>query len=244
MKNKRGQVTIFIILAIVIMVSVSLFFLFKDSKKLENSSIDSGGVSIYVQSCIERTGPFVLYELGESGGYFFLPEESTLEEIPYYYFNNESIIPSLEKLEMEISEYSEFTLKSCLDNFDSFNDFEIETGELEIMTKIENEKVIFNVNYPLTITLGGEIALLGDFGKYEFSVRLSEIHFVIEKIVSDFEIMENICLSCLADLAKEHDLKIGIETPYDEIMIFTIKDESTQLGEFPFEFSFAVENEL
>jgi hypothetical protein len=241
MKNKLGQVTIFVIIAIVLVALVAVYFLvFNKSASLPFEGSDE--IHSFVQDCIEGIGEESIYSIGRSGGYFFSPLESTSSGIPYYYFEGKDLMPSIEEIEEEISKDFNLKLSLCTNNFEDFGEFEIETNEIFSEVKIESEKVFIDVVYPIRIMKGEEEIILRGFGVSDFSVSFLEIYNSVQEIVGDFEISSELCLSCLTEIALKKDLKIDIENPYDDTLIFVIKDENTFLGDYPFEFSFAVEN--
>jgi len=68
--NKRGQVTIFIILAILIVASVVLFFVFRDNLGIEETKdIQSSLVVNFVEGCMDKTLNNSIYAVAANGGY-------------------------------------------------------------------------------------------------------------------------------------------------------------------------------
>ena len=89
-KNKRGQVTIFIIIGIIVISGVVLFFILKDdADSSENKKIseDIGPINNYIKECIEYNTREVLYVIGQGAGYYYPPEISTDLGITLYVKN-------------------------------------------------------------------------------------------------------------------------------------------------------------
>ena len=134
---KKGQLTIFIVIAIVIIGLVIGFFII--SKQQEKKGVfvpDVESVKQFVESCIEEAGNEIIYNVGQRGGYLFPPEFSTASGIPYYYSNGKSYMPSKEQVEQEISTFVNLKVFFCTKNFINFPEFEIEQGEPKTETKI------------------------------------------------------------------------------------------------------------
>jgi len=128
--GKRGQVTIFIIVAVLIIAGVALFFAFRHnlSEKEETVTKDYAPLYNYLQECLEQSLIEVIYINSMQGGYYdvqqdFVEFDSSSEmegsSIPYYLIDDKIQILSKEELENQISVglVSKFT--SCL-NFDEF----------------------------------------------------------------------------------------------------------------------------
>ena len=162
--EKRGQVTIFIIIAIVVVALVAGFFLFREQLGLEDIFTPKGDeVYLFVEECIEGTGKDAIYYIGENGGYMFSPERSTPGGIPYYYFKGKNYMPSKNEVEEEISSYVNEILSFCTEDFIDFPNYDITEGEIKTETKIEENNIILNVEYPLSVTKDGSVTLFNDF---------------------------------------------------------------------------------
>ncbi len=243
--RKRGQITIFIIIAIIIVACVVGFFLFRQELKLEDifTSKDNS-VYLFVENCITDTGKDAIYHVAENGGYFLSHEFSTSEGIPYYYYNGKNYMPSKTRIEKEISYYMNQILSFCTEDFIDFPNLNITEREIETETKITNDEVIFNVKYPLTIKEGEETTRIEDFKNIKIPVRLDTIYNSIEEIIEEQSNYESICLSCILDISLENDLYIDMFDYDEETVIFVIRDENLKINEEDFEFMFANKYEI
>ena len=91
--NKKAQVTIFVILAILIVAVIIIFFAVRNSIVDTSNKIPIQIIPIYdfVTGCIEDSGYNALYTIGQQGGYF-IPSTGSLEfGVPYYIFDADSI---------------------------------------------------------------------------------------------------------------------------------------------------------
>src|SRR3989338_9790312 len=99
LSSKRSQLTIFIIIAILIVGAVALFFTFKSKIiKTDEYPPEISPVANFVQECLGETAENSIYEIAQQGGYFDAPEENFLFsdlKVPYYWINN-SLFPEKE----------------------------------------------------------------------------------------------------------------------------------------------------
>ena len=74
---KKGQVTIFIIVAIVLVAFIVLFLSMLNKQQIKKpEAVDSGEVYSYTKSYIEYTTEKCLEEVGKQGGYYNIPQAS------------------------------------------------------------------------------------------------------------------------------------------------------------------------
>lgn len=237
--NKKGQVTIFIIMAILIVVAGVLYFSFRDTiDEKVGIGVNGEPVKVYVDECLQDVSKEVVYLVGNGGGYVFGPELSNESGFNYQILENESYFPGLEEIEEEISLYTTVILISCLDGFESFSNFEIEAGEAEVFVDILNDSVEVNLDYPISIRKGEEIIRYEDFGQAVVPVRLGEMHFVMGKLISEnYYSEEGICVSCMVDLAYEHDFVFeNVNFRGEDLFILT--DFENERTEEPYRFVF------
>lgn len=239
--GKRGQVTIFIIIALVIIAIVVLVYVFRDSLGINFTNSETSGIKGFVESCIEGTGEDAILFLSQNSGYFLTPEFSTQEGIPYYYFNGRSYLPSKERIENETSLYMNSLLSSCTNEFVNFPDFNITEGRIDTRTSIREGEITFNVEYPLTIKKGeDESTIIKDFKNIKIPIDILLVYHAIEEMINGQieQRGEGICISCISEIASRDSLLIDI-TPIDEDMIFVVKNENQVIKGLALEWRFA-----
>ncbi len=220
MVNKNAQITIFIILAILVIAIVALFFVFRDKILIEKPvSPEIAPIKNFVEECIYDTGESALYFIGLHGGYYLPSKFSTPLGIPYYAKNNQSLMPSKEDIELEISKYINEALPLCAGNFTEFQEFQITKGEPKTQTLILDNEVILDVEYPLTIIKDEEKSRIKKFENIKIPVRLGIIYNASSFIVNE-HIKNNgeICMSCLLDLQEKDELSIMIRDEENTII--------------------------
>ena len=116
---------------------------------------------------------------------------------------------------------------------------EIEQGEPKTETKILDNKVVLDVNYPLSIKKGEGISYIKEFNNIEIPVRLGVIYDSVDVIIKEQLSHESTCVSCIWDISLENDLIVNMLDYDEETKIFIVRDENLQINEKPFEFVFA-----
>jgi len=158
--EKRGQVTIFIIIAVLVVGAVALFFTLRGGvEKEEVYAPEVAPIQNYVQECLEETTLDSIYFNSLQGGYFSAPRNSmdvSFVSVPVYFYNNVSRIPLKEVLENELSKTIEDGILFCLD-FESFEEqgYNVLTsGEPKVNVKMLEERVDVKMNYLVTLSKG------------------------------------------------------------------------------------------
>ncbi len=165
-ENNRGQVTIFIIIAIILVASVGVFFLIKS--QISSVEIPASLDSVYTAflSCIEEDSLVGISVLESQGGYIELPDfeagsaympfSSQLSflgnPIPYWYYvsgNNiqKEQVPTLRDMEGQLGDFVEEEIKDCLLNSYLESGYGVSMGdEVKASVDIREEEVEINLN--------------------------------------------------------------------------------------------------
>src|SRR3989344_2559670 len=110
--SKRGQVTVFIFMGILIVLLIAGFIFFRDQKvsselQLEQSSkIPSEQVRLFVNACLEKTTLDGIQFVSGQGGYYQTPApyyEYAAFKIPYYFDQQVFSVPSTPQVEQEMN---------------------------------------------------------------------------------------------------------------------------------------------
>jgi len=165
--KKRGQITVFVIVGILVILGFLLFFYLREKTTFFSPEIvvpqEIAPIKRYVESCMQDIGEKAVIRLGMQSGYVEIPEEIAMNpqayinvggpvKLPYWYLNGVDTSPTLANMQSQISDYVSKNLKSCLKNFSDFDEFIIEEkGEVSIKTVIAEEEVIITADYLLVI---------------------------------------------------------------------------------------------
>jgi len=247
--KKRAQVTIFIIIAILIVASIVMFFLFREKIGFWENKINPEVLPVYsyVEDCVEETEENALARIGEQGGYFFISQDvkSIGSNIPYYLYNQEELVPTKADIELELSGFVHEELSFCILNFKDFRDeFEISHELKEVKTKINDNSVDFNLQYLISVSKK-ESEATSQFEEFNIRIpiRLGTIYNVAQAVVQEQQKhLDSICLSCLYTLGKENNVHIDMLDYGNDTTIFTIIDNNSTLNDENYEFSFAVKH--
>ena len=250
MISKRGQVTIFLVIGIVILLLSALFFyIFSQIKKapLEIEAEEAqkflgvpGTVQAYVEDCIKDTVDPSLYLLAIQGGVLYPDKDSKILLTDYgivnYAWLNGAAGISITKMEQDLAAYLQEYLPSCLGTFDSFTKQNIMVEPDYRKTKaeitIKETAVEASVKLPLTITLADhDVKNLDSFS--------AAVPSSLGKIISSVEKLQFSDLGPAEVTALPYQATIF---PYDEaITIYSLSEENK---DSPLSFMFAVRNDF
>lgn len=246
MAEKRGQITIFMIIGLVVFILVLMAYIIALSReKIEITSekilpVDVKPIRAYLEECFENLGKSALMFVGSQGGYYILPDGFDYNDVQagFHYYNG-IIIPPISVIEQELSSFVDDFANSCLIDMDG-QGFEITTGQPKTETTIGENEVTFIVDPDITLSKEGVVHDLEPFYTIVKPTRLTTIYDVSKAITEEIaKDPETICISCLVDLAERYNLKIDINPVGNKNMLFTIIDYTIDM-EDPYIFNFAV----
>jgi len=174
--NRKAQITLFIVIGIVILLSSALFFYMQSLQvgpfKLFKSK--TAPVEEFIDRCIMELGKTGIDKLTNQGGYIYFPsdieynpthyirefpiaESDLVPKIPLWYFDGKLQFPSEQSMQRDLETYVESNIDSCLNNFSSFRAayvIEQKTSK-HVVSSINNKDVAIQLNQVLEITPRG-----------------------------------------------------------------------------------------
>ncbi len=246
MKNKKGQVTIFIIIGILIVAGVVLFFTLREDtieSNTEQVPSEAQSIQTYIQNCLEESVEESIFYISERGGYFEIPSnlESDVFEAPYYIKKGKVTMITKPEMESELSKAIKDNLNKCIAGFYEFEEYEIREGEISVSSSIKDELISIEVSYPLKIIRGDFVHNLKKF-KTEKKVRLGMIYEAISQYIQEQEeIPEGFCISCYLSVSEDYDFVTDILDTSEDSKIFLVTDYNTQINDNELIYSFAGE---
>lgn len=193
-ENKKGQVTIFIIIAVLV-VAVVLIYL------IARGGLDIGGIPADLEpaytsfiSCLQEETATGINILESQGGYVelptfepgssYMPFSSQLSiagnPIPYWYYVSRNGIPkeqvpSKSDMEEQLSAFIENRIRDC--NLRGYYDegFSINFGEPEAEATIKDNSVDIQLNMPMTIERADDVAVIQDH-EITYSSKLGKLY--------------------------------------------------------------------
>ena len=243
--EKRGQVTLFIIIGIVIVILIALGVYFRgelfDAVGLtEELSYPSEIQEVVdeVQDCVDISTYEAVVSVGYKGGYYNTPSSAFINEyvtLPYYNYNGTNYIISLEEMESELSEYVEFLVGSCVE-LDDY-EYEFDYGAVDATTVVNNNSVEFEVDYPIDVTVGENVYNIEDSYEVVVEANLGWLYDVAANLV-DYSIRYP------DEINYDYMLEQGVASikfvPYEEgAIVYILKDTTSFNGEENYTFMYA-----
>jgi len=167
-KKKRGQVTVFIVIGIIVLLTYFTLSYYKRESIQETELIQPELIPVqqYVQSCTKTIAREAIDIIGLNGGYISFPhwiqnnpnsylKLSPIQEFknPYWWYDGEEAIPPLDFIAKQIEDYTKAEIANCIDNFSAFHE-QYEIIELEtfnVIAEIGEEDVTVKTIYPIEI---------------------------------------------------------------------------------------------
>ncbi len=197
--NSRAQITIFIIIAILIVFFIVGYFLLKDRIKL-GIPREVLPVYDYFISCVEDETKTAVSIMESQAGYLEIPEFEPGSEympfsshlnflgiaVPYWYYISGNGIakdqmPNKEKMELQLKNYLKEKIAEC-----SFEEFErqgfiIKRKEPEVNVDIKDTKINIVVEMPLSISFGS-VTMKQTEHKISVNSKLGKFYDIARKI--------------------------------------------------------------
>jgi hypothetical protein len=179
MNNKRGQITIFIVIAIILIASVSLYFIFRN--RVGISTVPDNFQPIYNSFlyCLEENTQAGINALESQGGYINLPAFESGSEympfssqlyfmgvsVPYWYYvsgNNveKEQVPSKNEMEIQLEQFIEEQINDCVFEEYYAQGFQIEKGQPRANVVISGSRVDVSLDMDLTMASEDEVVLV------------------------------------------------------------------------------------
>lgn len=242
LNKKRGQLTIFIIVAVVIVLSIVFyFFATSDVKKIYHPEIVSykNDVMNCYEDLAERTIDYVSYQ----GGYYSAPQSPYIEGIyitPYYYDHGDSYVPSINNIERELGKAIDDNFESCIFNRTNFI-IDYDTPRTRVI--IENESIRFIIDLDIAITHENKTSIL-ELKDFDINIPSnlmsiqSFFEFFINSISKTSE--EWFEISRYDEFAEKNELYVNVQDYANENNTQQITIYSESLEDYPLAYRFIV----
>ena len=198
--NKRGQVTVFVILGIIVVVAIFVVFYFLGDKIERDSEIDVvfdesslEPLKNYVGDCIEEHGneaiDLVLKQGGKINPTFYYYHDDNLVNYLCYTDNFEPCAnkhPFVDKfIENEIRDYLNVQIPQCIDLDEIRNEgFTVSEGQFNLDVDLTDYNVLIDVYYPIKISKGDVEVTESRFSE-TFNVPVGKFAEVAEDVVNE-----------------------------------------------------------
>jgi len=244
--SKKGQVSMFIIVGVLIVVGIALFFIFRGNAKTDDIiNPEVKEVRTFVDSCIDKANQDAIEVISLRGGDYYQTDYTNEEGVRAYYIDSVEHIPTRSYISEQISKLASEYILNCTNDFSKFGDYNVKEGKITMTTTIEDNRILIDVTYPLTVSKkfdeGAAVSETRDFTGYEYPIRLGLIHDGIKEVLSDPYAGYLVCTTCLLDFIEKDDLELRmLENDKGDFISYVIMDENSVLKDNPFIFIYGV----
>jgi len=248
-ENRRGQVTIFIIIGVIIISAVGLFFLLRAGIfPLLGESLEKNP-NTFLQACLEDDVKEGLGIISSQGGYISNPLNKTFQfsdsddftDISYLCYTQEDYVSCINQepmliqhLESEIKNYISDDVEDCFDKLISNlknQGYDVDAINNGFEIDLEEKKVNINIDAEITLTKAGETTKQENF-KVIIPSRFYDLAIAVQEIINK-EITN--CEFNQYDISNYPELNINKYMTSDSSIIYDIKHRES--GD---EFKFAI----
>jgi len=188
--SKKSQVTLFIIIAIVIVVLIGgLAYVYRDKIKNYLSPRTEVEIKDNLEKCLKERLYESVYLIGLQGGYYEIPPQNVnymTSDLPIYYDQGKLYLPSKDKISEEIGKSIEADFGLCLLNLADYTErgYKINVRDIASSSvKMNNKMVSVVIEVPITITQKEEtktISKLNSEIKFDFEEKYNAMLEAIE----------------------------------------------------------------
>lgn len=232
---KRGQVTVFVIIAILIVVAALLMMYWNDISDALNLGYPAQAQPVHdeIQNCVTQTAKDAIQIISMQGGY--VSPASFYVQTPYrvaYWLNKSGdVSPSLNTVARELEWVMNYLLPACVYSI-NFSKYSIENftdGLVSSRAAIGDEVVVFDVTYSISIDIADKSYTFRRFSDRE-NVRLGKIYKIARQIVSQqLKDGGEICMSCISDISFQNDIFIQLDSLQGESIVPNIIDNKSEI---------------
>ncbi len=182
---RKGQITFFFVLGIVLFIFIGVFYFFQKTKTnelgyerdIEILEINSNQIKEYIEKCMYDSTLDGIYKIASGGGYlgYIKNEYTPLESIEYqgknislWYLGSNESIPNIETIEQELSYYVKELTIECVNQLVSQNNslslfYNYDKGEFinetkyNVNVKLNEEDVEANFNFQINLNLNNAV---------------------------------------------------------------------------------------
>ncbi len=199
--SKRGQITVFIIIGLIVLLTYFLLSYYKTESIEEQELIIPELIPVqqYVQTCTDNLAREAIEIIGINGGYIYFPrwiqnnpnsylKLSPIDELknPYWWYDGRQAIPPIDFIAKQIEDYTKAGMAGCINNFSAFyKEYEIiELDKFNVITEIGEEDITVKTIYPIEVRdkFNKTLAKLQKF-PITIPIRLKKVYKLANEII-------------------------------------------------------------
>ncbi|MCL6500752.1 MAG: hypothetical protein K6T16_01810 [Candidatus Pacearchaeota archaeon] len=217
--DKKAQVTLFIVIAIILVALIVLVIIFQQGIPGAGlSESDVAKVKSYLGDCFElKTQEAVLF-IARQGGYYSLDNVESInfldEKTAYYWKGNQTFVPSANTVAGELAKYLDEHSSECFAS-EELSGYAFEGKCLSDVEISEKVSVLFNC--PVTVKKGTASSRLENFN-VQLDAPVLKFLDVSSQVVEEYKkATGSICMTCIEEIASEGNVTIRIVPVKKEI---------------------------
>lgn len=240
-KNKRSQVTVFIIIAAIIIGMAVTTFVFRNKINFpgtgnsNNFNPEINQIDFAIEECAKQRAVDAIRIIGLQGGYINLPDNylsTDISNIAYGSYNGKNILASKSTIEKEISYYVELTMPFCLEN--EFQGFNITKSKATASTKINPDSVFVSIKMPISANKDEQTFTIDRTHNVLIPIKLGNMIDISNEIIKkEMDDPNNIDLTYLGN----SQYYIIFSPINKQTIVYSITDENVE--DIPYTFVFA-----
>lgn len=211
MLKKRGQVTVYIILGIIVIALFLITTYIRDKNLLdrtnENIEINAQTLPAHtrVEECVTNIAREGVNILGAQGGKINVESQKSLNprvpfgssldvfgngalNVPYWFYRtsngiNTQEVPTISNMESELEAYIEENIIFCYEDLKELDQYTVDyEGETNVNVEIQNTKILVSVESPLTVAIDDVTSQLNSFSLV-LDIPLGKLHSAAKDIL-------------------------------------------------------------
>ena len=200
--EKKGQVTLFIVIGMILVLMFFLLIFFYDPAQTveESEPADFMGLENFIVNCLEESMLDAIYDVSNQGGWMYFPdnhvtyERTSTRDVSValdFTRDDENVSLDLDEIRNNIETLSENNILFCVDDFNEYKQrgFNVSYGEPDVDLEIQDVRVIFDVDFPVNATFMGSRHSLSNFGSFRYPLMLGNFYnvytFINEFVMDD-----------------------------------------------------------
>lgn len=238
---KRGQITVYMIVGVVILVLVVSLLYFRGSilkqvsneKQIEITSVPEQfkDIQTQIQDCTDKFTLDWIYTMGTYGGYLYRNNLTLIEyqgvNLTYLHYGKTNYVPSVQRMETDLSQALNTLLPyNCRLVNESVN---INFGKVVSSADITDTNVQVMIKWTIQLTRGTITSEITDIN-LNYPIRLGQIRNIVDGMVKQqIKDKPQLCLTCMARTAQANNLFVNTYNQ-DNSVVFLITDMKEQKG--------------
>ena len=245
--SKRGQITLFVILGVIIIGAIALGLYFRQqivsTQTLKEVALtselppDLELLKEEIQACANTVSDEALYFVGQQGGYFLVPDNSIQVEdtaIAYGVQKNVKTLVSEDAFRSEVGSYIEAFLPDCVD-YSQYGSFELFVQILATMVTLNDNNTNLEIDYKVTAQKGESAYNLFEPYEVVLPLKVKNVYEISSKVADDIA-------SNPEEFDIAHILSYGMDVQLDNLgddfLVINVRDREQENN---YEFQFGVQ---